>query len=68
MNEKERNLVKKYCMKEFNLLEERYPAGKILSKSQLDKYISTSQNCTSCSLPRILYTHKKEGYYKKRLF
>ena len=39
MNEKERNLVKKYCMKEFNLLDERYPTGKILSKSQLDKYI-----------------------------
>ena len=48
MNEKERNLVKKYCMKEFNLLDERYPTGKILSKSQLDKYISITSfyHCT----------------------
>ena len=46
MNEKERNLVKKYCMKEFNLLDE--PTGKILSKSQLDKYISITSfyHCT----------------------
>jgi len=39
MNEKEKNLVKKYCMKEFTFDDERYPTGKnsILNKLALHR-------------------------------